>query len=80
MLPTLNKLRVKVLIMSNANVNKVTSESLVKDSKSVMEGLNDLVSLMSDEDRGAQYIKRLSKEMNQLWSDILKFHYSESDN
>lgn len=57
--------------MSEVNNNSVKSEVVIRNAQSLMNGINDLCRLMTDEDPGHGYITRLAKDMDQLWVDIL---------
>jgi len=46
-------------------------EPLVKSSKQIMSGLIELDQMLTSEDLGSQYIKRLSSEMQQLHISIV---------
>jgi len=46
-------------------------EQLIESTKSIMNGLNDLTQLMADEDPGAEYVKRLAREMDQLFVQVI---------
>ena len=53
------------------------TEDIVESVKSLSEALADLTGLMSCEDHGVTYVKRLSQEANQLYIKVLAVHQAE---